>query len=327
MDRFRKDFPYLIRHPEYVYFDAAASTQKPQIVIDTLLNFYTHSYASVHRGVYQKAKEATEKYEGVRRKLQTFIHAAHPEEIIFTRGTTASLNMVARCYGKPFLQRGDGVLISATEHHSNIVPWQLLEKEIGICLKVIPVNDCGEIILEEYERLLLENVKFVSFAHISNVLGCIRPLKKMIEMAHEVGALVCVDGAQAAAHISLDMQELDADFYAFSSHKMYGPTGVGILYGKKELLEKMPPYEGGGDMIEKVTFSETTFALPPFRFEAGTPMIAEVIGLGAAIDYLNDIGIANIAEFEKDLVSYALLHLKNISKVRVLGSKIERSHY
>lgn len=321
----RADFPFLSQDGNYIYLDSAASTQKPKVVLDIMHDFYSHSYAPVHRSIYRKAMMATEKYESVRNKVKEFIHADFAEEIIFTRGTTDSLNLVARSFGKAFLKKNDVVMISAIEHHSNIVPWQILAEERGIVLEIIPVDKRGDIILEELEKRLNSQVKVVALAHISNVIGTIHPIKKITEMTHKVGAIVVVDGAQGTAHLPLNVKEMDVDFYAFSSHKMYGPTGVGILYGKKEILEKMPPISGGGDMIEKVTFKKTTFAPPPLRFEAGTPMIGEVMGLGAAIDYMNEIGLKNIKSYEDDLLAYAENALQKVKNVKILGSPNNRS--
>jgi cysteine desulfurase/selenocysteine lyase len=279
-----------------------------------------YHYGTVHRGVYTLCKEATELYEKARRKIQYFINASQPEEIIFTRGTTASINLLARSFGERFIRPGHAIMISEIEHHSNIVPWQMLCEERGAVLRIIPINDQGELIWEAFESLLDEKVKLVSLAHVSNVLGTCHPIKKIIDAAHQVGAYVCLDGAQAAAHMPLDMQELDVDFYAFSGHKLYGPTGIGILYGKQELLEKMPPIEGGGDMIEQVTLEKTTFTRLPLKFEAGTPMIAEAIALGAAVDYLSDIGMETIKTWEQDLLQDATAKLSQIPNLSILGT-------
>lgn len=324
MKKFRQEFPFFEEHPSLIYFDAAASTQKPKIVIESMNAFYSFTYATVHRGIYKHAREATSLYEDVRKKVKEFIGAKDDSEIIFTRGTTSALNLVARSFGKAFLKEGDVVLLPTTEHHSNIVPWQLLAEERGVKLDFIPVDERGEIILSEFEKKLSPQVKLITLAHISNVVGAVHPIEKITQMAHKVGAKVCIDGAQSAAHIPLNVSSLDVDFFAFSAHKLYGPTGVGILYGKKEYLEKMPPYEGGGDMIEKVTLAKSSFAPPPLRFEAGTPMIAEVIGLGAAIDFISKIGLENIAAWEDELVTYALEKLQKIPQVKVLGPPKKR---
>lgn len=319
----RADFPILKKriqgHP-LIYLDTAATAQKPQCVIDAITHFYTHEYATVHRGIYSLSSEATCRYNLVRQKVQKFINAALPEEIIFTRGTTASLNLVAGSFGKVFLRPGDVILISEIEHHSNIVPWQMVCKERGAQLRFIPVNDDGELIWGDYLSLLQEGVRLVSLAHVSNVLGTCHPVKEIIEAAHRSGAYVCLDGAQAAPHMSLDVQALDVDFYAFSGHKLYGPTGIGILYGKQELLDKMPPLEGGGDMIETVTLAHTTYASSPLKFEAGTPPIAEVIGLGAAIDYLSEIGMETIEAWEQELLAYATQKLCQIPGIQIVGT-------
>lgn len=323
----RLDFPMLkkkIQGYPLIYFDTAATAQKPRQVIDAVTRFYSESYGTVHRGVYSLSKEATTLYEDARVKVQKFIHAAAPEEIIFTRGATASLNLLARSIGERFIRPGQAIMISEIEHHSNIVPWQMLCEERGAVLRIIPVNDKGELILEAFDALLDEKVKLVSLAHISNVLGTLHPVKQLIEAAHKVGALVCLDGAQAAPHLPLDVQELDVDFYAFSGHKLYGPTGVGILYGKQDLLDKLPPIEGGGDMIERVTLEKTTYNRLPLKFEAGTPMIAEVIGLGAAVDYLTEIGMETIQSWESDLLAYATKKLTQIPNLRVIGRAEEK---
>jgi len=323
----RQDFPMLkkmVQGYPLIYFDSAATAHKPQSVITALTDFYSHHYGTVHRGVYTTARDATEMYSQARTKVQKFINAAHPEEIILTRGTTASLNLLARSFGERFVRPGQAIMISEIEHHSNIVPWQMLCEERGAVLRIIPVNDEGELIFEAFESLLDEKVKLVSLAHVSNVLGTRHPIKQIIEAAHDVGAYVCVDGAQAVPHLPLDVQELDVDFYAFSGHKLYGPTGIGILYGKQELLEKLPPLEGGGDMIEQVTLEKTTYGRLPLKFEAGTPMIAEAIGLGAAIDYLAEIGMETIQSWEQELLLYATKKLSQIPNLRMLGTAKEK---
>lgn len=324
----RQDFPVLQKKFQgfpLIYLDTAATAQKPQAVIDAITDFYTQSYGTVHRGVYSLSKEATAAYEGARQKVQRFLNAAHPEEIIFTRGTTASLNLLARSFGERFIRPGHAIMISEIEHHSNIVPWQMLCEERGAVLRIIPVNDKGELILEAFDSLLDEKVKLVTLAHISNVLGTVHPVQKIIEAAHKVGAYVCLDGAQAAPHMPIDVQELDVDFYAFSGHKLYGPTGIGILYGKQELLEKLPPVEGGGDMIERVSLEKTTYNRLPLKFEAGTPPIAEVIGLGAALDYLNQIGMETIQSWERDLLNYAHQKLLGLPNLHIIGAPEKRA--
>lgn len=320
MTQKRYDFPLLQAKKSLIYFDSAATTQKPECVIEAMNDFYRNHYATVHRGVYSLSRDATDAYFEVRRKVQAFLNAARSEEIIFTRGTTASLNLIAKSYGKISLKKGDIVLIPEIEHHSNVVPWQMICKEQGAYLQKIPVNEEGEIDLEAFEQLLKQKVKIVSLAHISNITGTLHPLKNIIEAAHRAGAVVCVDGAQSVAHHSVDVQALDIDFFACSAHKMYGPTGVGILYGKKSLLEMMPPIEGGGDMIEQVTWETSTYQPLPFKFEAGTPMIAEVIGLGAAIDYLLHVGLEEIAEWENHLLKKMTMHLLEIPKLRIIGT-------
>ena len=315
---FRKDFPMIC--DEQIYFDTAATAQKPQVVIEALTDFYSHHYGTVNRGVYKLAREATDLYQGARQKVQRFLNAEHTEEIVFTRGTTASLNLLARSYGAAFIRSGDAIIISEIEHHSNIVPWQMMCEERGAVLRIVPVNEAGELIFEEFVAQLDEKVKLVSLAHLSNVLGTLHPAQKIIEEAHKVGAHVCLDGAQAAAHLPVDVQALDVDFYAFSGHKLYGPTGVGVLYGKRELLEKMEPVEGGGDMIENVTLLETTYTRLPTKFEAGTPMIAEVVALGAAIDYLTEIGMDTVASWEQELLAYATKKLTQVEGLKIIGT-------
>jgi cysteine desulfurase/selenocysteine lyase len=295
-----------------IYFDSAATSLKPKSVIDTISHFYGEEYGTVHRAVYKRSLAATAKYNQVREQAQKFLHAASLDEIVFTKGTTDAINLVANT----FIQPGDEVIISEMEHHSNIVPWQLRRAS----LKIIPITDKGELDLEAFKKLLTPKTKLVSIAHISNALGTCNPIAEIIRLAHTAGAKVCVDGAQAAAHLPVDVQALDVDFYAFSSHKAFGPTGVGILYGKYELLEKMPPYQGGGDMIQTVTFEETTFRAPPLRFEAGTPPIAQVIGLGAALSYIESIGRATIAAYEHQLLTYATEKLNTIPNLRIIGT-------
>lgn len=303
-----------------IYLDSAATAQKPQCVIDSLTDFYQNHYGTVHRAVYELALYATQAYQEVRKKVQRFIHAAKSEEIIFTRGTTESINLIAYAFGKAFVKPGDEILISEIEHHSNIVPWQLLCEDRQAFLRIIPVNDRGELLLDAYASLLSEKTRLVAVTHVSNSLGTLNPIKEIASMAHRAGAKVLVDGAQSAPHMPVDVQDLNVDFFVFSGHKVCGPTGVGILYGKSELLEKMPPYQGGGDMIEKVTFEKTTYQVPPLKFEAGTPMFAEVIGLGTAIDYLTSIGMEAIQQWEEELLVYATESLSSIKNLKILGT-------
>lgn len=314
----RDNFPML--STGVIYLDSAATSLKPKAVIEAIAEFYTSKYGTVHRAVYSLAAESTARYSAVREQVKKFLNARSSEEIIFTKGTTEAINLVAFSFGEKFVGPGDEIVISGMEHHSNIVPWQLLCERKKAYLKIIPILENGEIDLEAYKSLLTSKTKLVSIAHISNVLGQVNPLKPIIEAAHQVGAKVFVDGAQSAPHLSIDVQTLDCDFFAFSGHKIYGPTGIGILYGKKELLDLMPPYQGGGDMISTVTFEKTTFQPPPLRFEAGTPMIAEVMGLGAALNYLQQHNLEKIAEYEKTLIDHALTQLQAIEGLKILGS-------
>lgn len=321
--KIRKDFPMihqLMHGKPFIFFDSAATTQKPVSVIETIHRFYSDEYATVHRSVYDFASQATVRYNDIRHKVKEFLNAAFAEEIIFTRGTTEGINLVASSFGKAFLQPGDEVLISAMEHHSNIIPWQLICEERGCKVKAIPMNERGELILEEFDRLLTDRTKMVSIAHIANSTGTLNPIEEIIHRAHAKGAKVMIDGAQAAAHLSVDVQKLKVDFYAFSAHKAYGPTGIGVLYGKRALLEKMPPYQGGGDMIDEVTLESSTYQHPPLKFEAGTPMVAQVMGLGAALDYINGIGRERIAAWEHELLEYATKRLNEIKEVRIIGT-------
>lgn len=319
----RKDFPILgqqVNGKSLVYFDNAATTQKPQSVIDAISSYYNSSNANIHRGIHSLAEKATAEYEQTRDTVQTFVNAAHREEIIFTRGTTESINLVASTFGKAFINKGDEIIISTLEHHSNIVPWQLLCEEKGAILKIIPINDKGEILFDEYVKLLTNKTKLVSVTHVSNALGTINPVQEIINEAKKVGAKVLLDGAQASSHIDLDVQALDCDFYAMSAHKLYGPTGVGILYGKKELLESMPPYQGGGEMIKEVSFEKTTYADLPYKFEAGTPNIADVVAFKDALDYIQKIGKKAIAAHEDELTAYASEKLLQFEGVRLIGT-------
>lgn len=325
--KLREDFPMLkkkMHEKPLVYLDTAATSQKPQVVIDTIRSFYEEHYGTVHRAVYQLAVHATEEYNNVRQKVKSFLNASKAEEIIFTRGTTNAINLVAASFGKAFISAGDEVIISSIEHHSNIVPWQMMCEERGAILKVIPANERGELLLEQYADLLTSKTKIVSIAHVANSLGTLNPVKKMISMARKVEAKVFIDGAQAASHFPVDVQDLDADFYAFSGHKAYGPTGIGVLYGKEALLEAMPPYEGGGDMINRVTFAKTTYADLPVKFEAGTPSIADVLGLGAALDYLTAIGLNHCAQWEHGLLLQATKALEEIEGLRIVGTAAEK---
>lgn len=325
--RLRKDFPMLgksMHGKPLVYLDSAATAQKPNAVIDAIANFYRDHYGTVHRAIYQLAVWSTEHYQQTRQKVQAFLNAAKVEEIIFTRGATESINLVAYSFGKAFVKPGDEILISAMEHHSNIVPWQLLCEDRKAILKVIPMNEKGELLLDEYAKLLNPRTRLVAFTHVSNALGTVNPVKELTAMAHRAGAKVLVDGSQSAPHLKVDVQDLDVDFFVFSGHKVMGPTGVGILYGKEELLNAMPPYQGGGDMIESVDFEKTTYNALPLKFEAGTPMIAEVMGLGAAIDYIQAIGLAAIQEWEHELLVYATGRLEQIPGLRVIGQAKEK---
>ncbi len=328
VERIRNDFPILQTkvhgHP-LVYLDNAATSQKPQAVIDALVRYYEGENANIHRGVHYLSQIATEEFEKARETVRAFLNAARASEIIFTRGTTEALNLVAQTYGKANVGSGDEVLITTMEHHSNIVPWQMLCEEKGAKLRVAPMNDEGELLFAEYEKLLGSKTKVVAVGHVSNALGTINPLKQMIAAAHAKGAVVVVDGAQAVPHLKVDVQDLDADFYAFSGHKMYGPTGIGVLYGKQALLEAMPPWQGGGDMISSVTFEKTTYNKVPHKFEAGTPDMAGVAGLKAAIEYMNGIGIEKIAAHEHELLVYATEAIGAIEGVRLIGTAREKA--
>jgi len=319
----RRDFPILhqeVHGKPLVYLDNAATTQKPQSVIDALVHYYEHDNANVHRGVHELSQRATNDYEDARVVVRNFLGAAASEEIIYTRGTTESINLVTASWGRANVGTGDEVLISAMEHHSNIVPWQLLCEEKDAKLKVVPINDGGEFLFDEYEKLLSDRTKIVAVNHVSNALGSINPVREIIKLAHERGALALIDGAQAVAHMEVDVQALDCDFYAFSSHKIFGPTGVGILYGKQALLEAMPPCEGGGDMIKYVTFEKTVYNDLPYKFEAGTPNIADAIGLGAALHYVNEVGLEAIGAYEEELLAYATERVTAIEGVTLIGT-------
>ncbi|MDR3610577.1 MAG: cysteine desulfurase [Ignavibacteriaceae bacterium] len=322
VDKIRKDFPILesmIHGKPLCYLDNAATTQKPKSVIDSDVNYYTHLNANIHRGVHFLSEAATKAYEDARTKIQKFINASSEKEIIFTKGTTESINLVAQTLGRSILKEGDEIIISTMEHHSNIVPWQLIASEKKAKIKVIPITDNGDLILDEYKKLLSQRTKIVSIVYVSNSLGTINDVETIISLAHEQNVPVLLDAAQAVNHLPVDVQKLDCDFLAFSGHKLYGPTGIGVLYGKSHYLELMPPYQGGGDMISKVTFKETTFNTIPYKFEAGTSNIAGTIGLGVAMDYVNAIGIDNIAAYEHELLEYATEELLKISGLRIIG--------
>ena len=322
VEKIRADFPILaelIRNKPLVYLDNAATCQKPQAVIDSIVQLYSHDYANVHRGVHTLSVRSTDKFEAARTKVKNFINAAGDKEIIFVRGATEAINLIAQTYGKTHIKAGDEILITAMEHHSNIVPWQMLCEQTGAILKVAPINRQGELIYDEFERLISAKTKLVSVVHMSNALGTINPVKKIIAAAHAQGIPVLLDGAQAIPHMTVDVQDLDCDFYVFSGHKLYAPSGIGVLYGKQALLEAMPPYQGGGDMIRKVTFEETEYNVLPYKFEAGTPNIADVVGLGAAIDYLNAIGLDNIAAYEAELLDYATAKAQQIKGLKIIG--------
>ena len=332
INKIREDFPILKREVNgkpLVYFDNGATSQKPQIVIDAISHYYTYENSNIHRGIHTLSQEATNSYEEARKKVQRFVNAQHEHEIIFTSGTTGSINLVASSFGKKYLKKGDEIIISTMEHHSNIVPWQMICEEKEAILKVIPINDKGELLMDEFKKLLSNKTKLVAITHVSNTLGTINPIKEIIKLVRqhapplremeEEGAFILIDGAQAVPHTKVDVQELDCDFYAFSGHKMFGPTGVGILYGKEAILNNLPPYQGGGDMIKTVTFEKTTYNELPHKFEAGTPNIVGGIGLGVAIDYMNSIGISTIEAYEHELLAYATKQIKQIEGVRIIG--------
>ena len=327
IQRVRQDFPILdqmVNGKPLVYFDNAATNQKPISVLNALTHYYEHDNANIHRGIHTLAERATHDFEASRQKIREFLNAKHLEEIIFTYGTTDGINLVAQTYGRKFLKPGDEIIISTLEHHSNIVPWQMLCEEKGCVLRIIPINDEGELLLDAYEKMLSERVKLVSCIHVSNTLGTINPIKTIIDMAHRVGAVVLIDGAQATSHIELDVQALDPDFYVFSAHKLYGPTGMGVLYGKKDILNAMPPYRGGGEMIKEVTFDKTTYNDLPYKFEAGTPNIADVIAVKTAIEYMESLGKENIAQHEHNLLTYATEQLSDLNGVRIVGQAKEK---
>lgn len=323
IEHVRADFPILklqVGGKPLVYLDNAASSQMPQPVIDRLVRYQTTQHANINRGVHYLSETATAEYEESRRKLQRFINAREDREIIFTSGTTDAINLVMHGYGRKFIGTGDEIILTTLEHHSNIVPWQMLAEEKGARIRVVPINDEGELLIDEYEKLFNERTKFVGVMHVSNALGTVNPIKPMIAFAHARGVPVLIDGAQAAPHMKVDVQDLDCDFYTFSGHKLCGPTGIGILYGKAELLERMQPFKGGGDMILSVTFEKTTYNTIPHKFEAGTPPIAAAIGLGAAVDYLLAIGMDSIASHEVELLNYATEQLNRLAGVRIIGT-------
>jgi cysteine desulfurase/selenocysteine lyase len=323
VEAIRADFPILartVRGKPLVYLDNAATTQKPQAVIDAIENYYTSLNSNVHRGVHYLSEQATLAYEGARKRVRAFLNAASDREIIFVRGTTEGINLVAASYGRKNLRAGDEIVVSAMEHHSNIVPWQMLCEQTGAVLRVIPIDDDGQILMDDYRAMLNERTKIVAVVHMSNALGTINPLAEIIDAAHAVGAVVLIDGAQSISHLPVDVRSLDCDFLAFSGHKAYGPTGIGVLYGKEKLLEEMPPYQGGGDMIRSVTFERTIYNDLPYKFEAGTPNIVGPIGLAVALDYMERIGLEAIAAHEHDLLLYATQALESIAGLRLIGT-------
>lgn len=328
VERIRQDFPILsekVHGKPLVYLDNAATTQKPQAVIDTLVDYYSHYNANIHRAVHLLSTRATQACDVAREKVQRFLNAGSADEIIFVRGATEGVNLVARSYGRQNLSAGDEVLISGLEHHSNIVPWQMLCLETGAKLRVVAIDEDGVVPLDAFRDALSEQTRIVAVSHVSNALGTVNPLRQMIEAAHNAGAIVVVDGAQAVPHMPVDVQALGADFYAFSGHKLFGPTGIGVLYGRRSLLEAMPPYEGGGDMIRYVTFEKTEYNVIPYKFEAGTPDISGIIGLGAAIDYISAIGMDRIAEYESSLLAYGTEAVEQLKGVRIIGNAPEKA--
>jgi cysteine desulfurase/selenocysteine lyase len=321
--KIRQDFPILaetIHGRPLVYLDNAASAQKPRTVLEAMRQVYEHDYANVHRGVHTLSQRATDLFEGAREKIRTFVNARDAKEIIFVRGATEAINLVAQSYGRPKFGPGDEILITAMEHHSNIVPWQMLCQQTGAVLKVAPINLAGELLLEEFESLLSDKTKLVSVAHMSNALGTINPVKAIIELAHGKGVPVLLDGAQAIPHMAVDVRDLDCDFYVFSGHKLFGPSGIGVLYGKESLLKAMPPWQGGGDMIRMVSFERTEYNVLPYKFEAGTPAIAEAVGLGAAVDYVSGLGMSAIAEHEHRLLEYATEKALQVPGLKIIGN-------
>ena len=327
-EKIRADFPVLqqvVNGRPLVYLDNGATSQKPQAVIDELVRYYSTENANVHRGVHTLSQQATEDYEGARAKLRRLLNAAEDHEIIFTRGTTEGINLVAQSYGRRNIGPGDEIIVSNMEHHSNIVPWQMLCEEKGAALRVVPIDDSGELLMDEYERLLSPRTKMVAITHVSNALGTILPVERIVAMAHARGAVALLDGAQAVPHMAVDVRKLDCDFYVFSGHKLFGPTGTGALYGKAELLEAMPPVYGGGEMIKSVTFEQTIYNDLPYKFEAGTPNIAGAIGLGAAVDYVQAVGYENIAAYEQELLQYGARALESIGGLRIIGDAAHKA--
>ncbi len=327
VEKIRGDFPILrqkIRGRDLVYLDNAATSQKPEAVIEAVSRYYREYNANIHRGVHLLSEKASEAHEEARNKVARFLHARTPREIIFVRGTTEAINLVAQSFGRMRVKAGDEILIATTEHHSNIVPWQLLREATGAVLKVIPVSDAGELLMGEYEKLLTERTRIVAIGHVSNALGTVHPVKDVIRLAHEKGVPVLLDGAQAVPHLSVDVQDLDCDFYAFSGHKMCGPTGIGVLYGKEKHLKVMPPYQGGGDMIASVSFEKTTYNELPYKFEAGTPDIAGAIGLGVAVDYYQSLGMPALEAYEDELLAYATESLAGVQGLRIIGASSDR---
>lgn len=328
IESIRGDFPILSEkingHP-LAFLDSGASPQKPEAVLQRMEHMYRHEYANVHRGAYTLSQAATDHYENARQTVARYLNAASDEEIIFTRNVTSSINLVAHCYGRAFLKSGDEIIITHMEHHANIVPWQLLREAIGIELKVIPIDDAGNLMMDKFEELLSPRTRLVSVTHISNVLGTVLPVKEIIRLAHAHDARVLIDGAQGIMHSRVDVQELDVDFYGFTGHKLYGPSGIGVLYGKRDILNSMPPYEGGGDMIDRVTFEKTTYRETPARFEAGTPAIVEAAGLAAAVEYVESIGIERIAAHEQSLLDYATARLSAIEGLRIYGEAEDKA--
>ena len=328
VEEVRRDFPILdekVHGKPLVYLDSAATTQKPRVVIERLDRYYRTENANIHRGIHFLSERATQVYEEARATVARFLGAADAREIVFVRGTTEAINLVAQSYGRKFIGEGDEIIVSAMEHHSNIVPWQILREQVGADLRVIPMNNHGELLVDEYERLFSDQTKLVAVTHVSNALGTINPVGEIIQIAHRRGVPVMVDGAQAVPHLRVDVREIDCDFYAFSGHKLYGPTGVGVLYGKASLLDAMPPYQGGGDMISSVTFEKTLYNVLPYKFEAGTPNIAGAIGLGAAIDYLSKVRLDLVAAHERELLAYATEAVSAIKGVRIIGTAREKA--